>query len=119
MTKGTGNGKAPAVSAVEALEELGKLEPLLGSTASRLLETHLGIPVDRRCKRERPRKAFRETHARLLESERALRLTWRKLRAADFSPLLEAATRPEAEAPVQMPLCNVNCNGAVGHGRTA
>ena len=99
---------------VEALNEVQKLEHLLGSTASRLLETHLGIPVDRRCKKERPRKAFRATHARLLEAERAVRLTWRKLRSADLSPLVEAATRPEVEAgQMTLPLA-ANSNGSNG-----
>ena len=112
-----GNGRAPTVSPVEALEEIRKLEDLLGSTQRRLLETHLGIPVDRRCKTERPRKAFRATHARLLEAERAVRLTWRRLRAADFSPLVDAATRPEVEAQMTLPL-PANSNGSNGARRT-
>ena len=57
---------------VEAVGELLKLEALLGNTARLMLETHLGIPVDRRCKKGRPRKAFRATDARVLEAERAL-----------------------------------------------
>jgi len=109
------NDKAPTVAAVEALNEVQRVEDLLGNTARRLLKAHLGIPVDRRCKREQPRKAFGATHARLLEAERALRLTWRKLRAADFSPLVEAATRPVVEDSIQPSLPFANGNGAAVH----
>ena len=110
------NGKAPTVSAVEALNEIQKLEELLGYHGRRLTEAHLGIPVDRRHRKEAPRRTFRATYGQILEAEKALRLTWRKLRRADFSPLVDAATQPTAEASVQMALpLAVNGNGADLH----